>query len=100
MAFGDNYNDLPMLELAGRPYLMESAAEELRARFPSAAAGWRMCWPGCERPEQNMPPRRFSVPMGPGDAGAAYKRGKEKTKREMGWIKWEAYQKKLPKGQL
>ena len=38
--------------------------------------------------------------MGPGDAGAAYKRGKEKTKREMGWIKWEAYQKKLPKGQL
>ena len=30
MAFGDNYNDLPMLELAGRPYLMESAAEELR----------------------------------------------------------------------
>lgn len=32
MAFGDNYNDLPMLELAGRPYLMESAAEELRAR--------------------------------------------------------------------
>ena len=34
MAFGDNYNDLPMLELAGRPYLMESAAEELRARFP------------------------------------------------------------------
>lgn len=34
MAFGDNYNDLPMLELAGQPYLMESAAEELRARFP------------------------------------------------------------------
>ena len=34
MAFGDNYNDLPMLKLAGRPYLMESAAEELRDRFP------------------------------------------------------------------
>ena len=34
MAFGDNYNDLPMLELAGRPYLMESAAEEMRTRFP------------------------------------------------------------------
>ena len=34
MAFGDNYNDLPMLELAVRPYLMESAAEELRTRFP------------------------------------------------------------------
>ena len=34
MAFGDNYNDLPMLELAGRPYLMEGAAEALKARFP------------------------------------------------------------------
>ena len=34
MAFGDNYNDLPMLELAGRPYLMDSAAQELRSRFP------------------------------------------------------------------
>lgn len=34
MAFGDNYNDLPMLELAGQPYLMDSAAQELRSRFP------------------------------------------------------------------
>lgn len=33
MAFGDNYNDLPMLELAGHPWMMDSAAEELRARF-------------------------------------------------------------------
>ena len=33
MAFGDNYNDVSMLELAGRSYLMESAAPELRARF-------------------------------------------------------------------
>lgn len=32
MAFGDNYNDLPMLERVGRPYIMESAAPELRAR--------------------------------------------------------------------
>ena len=32
MAFGDNYNDLPMLELAGHPYLMESAALPLRRR--------------------------------------------------------------------
>lgn len=32
MAFGDNYNDLPMLERAGHPYLMENAAPELRAR--------------------------------------------------------------------
>lgn len=34
MAFGDNYNDLPMLELAGRPYIMAGAAPELRAQFP------------------------------------------------------------------
>ena len=34
MAFGDNSNDVPMLELAGRPYLMEGAAEALKARFP------------------------------------------------------------------
>lgn len=35
MAFGDNYNDLPMLALAGQPYLMEGAAAELQGRFPS-----------------------------------------------------------------
>lgn len=35
MAFGDNYNDVSMLEQAGRSYLMESAAPELRARFPT-----------------------------------------------------------------
>ena len=33
MAFGDNYNDVSMLEQVGRPYLMENAAPELRARF-------------------------------------------------------------------
>ena len=33
-AFGDNYNDLPMLERAGTAYLMQTAAPELRARFP------------------------------------------------------------------
>lgn len=33
MAFGDNYNDLPMLELAGRPWMMDSAVEGLRVRF-------------------------------------------------------------------
>lgn len=32
-AFGDNYNDLSMLEAAGRPWIMEGAAPELRARF-------------------------------------------------------------------
>lgn len=34
MAIGDNYNDLPMLELAGAPYIMENAVEDLRRRFP------------------------------------------------------------------
>lgn len=34
MAFGDNFNDVPMLELAGSPWLMAGAAEELRQRFP------------------------------------------------------------------
>ena len=33
MAFGDNYNDVPMLDMVGRPYLMASAAEELRQRY-------------------------------------------------------------------
>jgi len=35
MAFGDNYNDLPMLRLVGRPYLMENAAEALHGLVPS-----------------------------------------------------------------
>lgn len=34
MAFGDNYNDIPMLTAVGVPYLMENAAEALKARFP------------------------------------------------------------------
>jgi hypothetical protein len=33
LAIGDNYNDLPMLEAAGRPYIMDNAAPDLRARF-------------------------------------------------------------------
>lgn len=33
MAFGDNENDLPMLNKAGVPYLMENAPEALRGRF-------------------------------------------------------------------
>lgn len=40
MAFGDNYNDVPMLDAVGAPYIMDSAAEELRARYPR-----------CRRPE-------------------------------------------------
>lgn len=35
MAFGDNYNDLPMLEAVGQPYIMDNAAQELRQSFPN-----------------------------------------------------------------
>lgn len=35
MSFGDNFNDLPLLEKAGHPYIMEGACDELRARFPA-----------------------------------------------------------------
>ena len=35
IAFGDNYNDLPMLERVGHPYLMENAAPELKAHIPT-----------------------------------------------------------------
>lgn len=34
MAFGDNYNDVTMLDLVGHPYLMQTAAEQLRERYP------------------------------------------------------------------
>lgn len=36
MAFGDNYNDAPMLDWVGWPYIMRRAAPELRARYPVA----------------------------------------------------------------
>ena len=41
MAFGDNYNDIPMLDAVGHPYLMDSAAPELRQRYGAQ----------CRRPE-------------------------------------------------
>lgn len=34
MAFGDNFNDVPMLETVGHPVLMETAHPALLARFP------------------------------------------------------------------
>lgn len=34
LAFGDNYNDVPMLEVAGHSYLMGNAPDELLARMP------------------------------------------------------------------
>lgn len=33
LAFGDNYNDVAMLDLVGQPYIMDSAAPPLRARY-------------------------------------------------------------------
>ncbi len=35
MAFGDNFNDLSMLQSVGRPYLMENAADALKALIPT-----------------------------------------------------------------
>ena len=34
-AIGDNYNDADMLECAGVPFIMASAAQELLDRFPN-----------------------------------------------------------------
>ena len=33
MAFGDNYNDVAMLDAVGTPYIVDAAAPELRARY-------------------------------------------------------------------
>lgn len=37
-AFGDNYNDLPMLQRVGQAWIMQGAAEELKRRFPRHCA--------------------------------------------------------------
>ena len=34
MAFGDNYNDISMLDFVGLPYIMDGAAAPLRQRYP------------------------------------------------------------------
>ena len=34
MAFGDNFNDVAMLDLVGKPYIMDGAVPALRARYP------------------------------------------------------------------
>lgn len=36
MAFGDNYNDIPMLNAVGHPYIMASAVPDLRSRFSAS----------------------------------------------------------------
>jgi len=38
MAFGDNFNDAPMLSFAGHPYLMSTAHEDLKKQFPNQCA--------------------------------------------------------------
>ena len=35
VAFGDNYNDIEMLETVRMPFLMGNAPEELKGRFPN-----------------------------------------------------------------
>lgn len=35
MAFGDNFNDLSMLQIVGYPYLMENAVDELKELIPT-----------------------------------------------------------------
>ena len=34
MAFGDNYNDVSMLDIVGHPYIMDGAAGPLREKYP------------------------------------------------------------------
>lgn len=43
MAFGDNFNDTAMLDLVGTPYIMDSAAPALRARYRCTRPGPRTC---------------------------------------------------------
>lgn len=38
VAFGDSFNDVSMLEAAGTAYIMESACDELKERFPNHCA--------------------------------------------------------------
>lgn len=40
MAFGDFYNDIPLLEAAGHPFIMPNAPPDLLTRYPHAAADW------------------------------------------------------------
>ena len=35
VAFGDNYNDVPILDIVGTPYIMGSAPDELLHRYPN-----------------------------------------------------------------
>ena len=46
MAIGDNWNDLSMLEVVGRPVLMENAPDDLREI--ADARGWTIAPPNTE----------------------------------------------------
>ena len=35
MAFGDNYNDVSMLDIVGTPYIMEGASAPQREKYPN-----------------------------------------------------------------
>ncbi len=35
MAFGDNYNDVSMLDIVGVPYIMDGSAAPLREKYPN-----------------------------------------------------------------
>ena len=43
MAFGDNYNDVSMLDIVGVPYIMEGAAAPLRESTRTIYPTRRMC---------------------------------------------------------
>ena len=38
IAFGDNFNDVPMLDLVGSPYIMQGAVPALLERYPMQCA--------------------------------------------------------------
>jgi hydroxymethylpyrimidine pyrophosphatase-like HAD family hydrolase len=40
MAFGDFYNDIPLLDAAGHPFIMPNAPQDLLERYPHADADW------------------------------------------------------------
>ena len=61
MVFGDNYNDMEMLEMAGFPIAMEKAVPELKAvsRYQTGrwSGFWKRCWrerSGTHREEADM----------------------------------------------
>lgn len=54
MAFGDNFNDVPMLRAAGRPYIMDTAHPRLREEFPVCSRVEEIL-EGLDGPREQMP---------------------------------------------